>query len=118
MFLFMLTCCCDPATPPLSDKRDGSVASSVTWRSNTSIVIKSEKKVGNNVLCSLAAAYEGGRPPIIKIGKAFPYVTEGVESEQPVGGPFYQWVGCRDHAGLACFPHSGSWFLREDQFYM
>ena len=36
-----------------------------------------------------------------------PFVT--LESEQPVGVPCYQWVGCRDHAGLACFPHSGSW---------
>ena len=36
-----------------------------------------------------------------------PFVT--LESEQPVGVPCYQWVGCRDHAGLACFPLSGSW---------
>ena len=34
---------------------------------------------------------------------------EGAESEQPVGAPFYQWMGCRDHAGIVCFPHSGSW---------
>ena len=27
---------------------------------------------------------------------------------QPVGAPFYQWVGCRDHAAIACFPHCGS----------
>ena len=40
---------------------------------------------------------------------SFNYVKEGAESEQPVGGPFYQWVGCRDHAGLVCVPHSGSW---------
>ena len=39
----------------------------------------------------------------------FRYLTKGAESEQPVGELFYQWVGCRDHAGLVCFPHSGSW---------
>ena len=39
----------------------------------------------------------------------FCYATTGAESEQPVGAPFYQWVGCRDHAGITCFPHSGSW---------
>ena len=38
----------------------------------------------------------------------FRYVTKGADSEQPVGALFYQWVGCRDHAGIACFPHSGS----------
>ena len=48
------------ATPPLSDKGDGYVASSVTWQSHKSITIKSEKTVGNNVLHSLAVAYEGG----------------------------------------------------------
>ena len=36
-------------------------------------------------------------------------IMDGAESEQPVGAPCYQWVGCRDHAGLACFPLSGSW---------
>ena len=36
-------------------------------------------------------------------------VTKGAESEQPVGAPFYQWVGCRDHAFLVCFLHSRSW---------
>ena len=40
---------------------------------------------------------------------SFRYITKGAESEQPVGAPFYQWVGCRDDAGLVCFPHSGSW---------
>ena len=35
--------------------------------------------------------------------------NKGAESEQTVGAPCYQWVGCRDHAGIACFPHSGSW---------
>ena len=40
---------------------------------------------------------------------SFRYVMKGAESEQPVGAPCYQWVGCRDHAGIACFPHSGSW---------
>ena len=29
------------------------------------------------------------------------YVMTGAGSEQPVGAPFHQWVGC--------FPHSGSW---------
>ena len=37
------------------------------------------------------------------------YVMTGAESEQPLGVPFYQWLGCRDHAGLVSFPHSGSW---------
>ena len=36
------------------------------------------------------------------------YVTKGSESEQPVGAPFYQWVGCRDQAGFIFFSHSGS----------
>ena len=40
---------------------------------------------------------------------SFCYVTKGAESEQPLGAPFYQWVSCRDDAGLVCFPHSGSW---------
>ena len=40
---------------------------------------------------------------------SFRYVTKGADSEQPVGAPCYQWVGCRDHAGITCFPHSGSW---------
>ena len=40
---------------------------------------------------------------------SFCYIMTGAESEQPVGAPCYQWVGCRDHAGLVCFPHSGSW---------
>ena len=31
---------------------------------------------------------------------SFHYVKTGAESEQPVRAPFYQWVGCRDHAGL------------------
>ena len=39
----------------------------------------------------------------------FRYVTTGADSEQPVGALFYQWVGCRDHAGITCFPHSGGW---------
>ena len=37
------------------------------------------------------------------------YVTKGAESEQPVGALCYQWVGCRDHAGITGFPHSESW---------
>ena len=40
---------------------------------------------------------------------SFRYVTTGAESEQPVGAPCYQWVGCRDHAGITWFPHSESW---------
>ena len=45
----------------------------------------------------------------VYVNNSFRYVTTGAESEQLVGAPFYQWVGCRDHAGIACFPHSGSW---------
>ena len=37
------------------------------------------------------------------------WTSPGGEYEQPVGAPFYQWVGCRDNAGLVCFPNSGSW---------
>ena len=37
------------------------------------------------------------------------YAMTEAESEQPVGTLFYQWVGCRDDAGLVCFPHSGHW---------
>ena len=40
---------------------------------------------------------------------SFHYVTTGAESEQPVGAPFYQGVGCRDDAGLVCFSQTGSW---------
>ena len=43
---------------------------------------------------------------------SFHYVTTGAESEQPVGAPCYQWMGCRDQAGIVCFPHSGSWSLQ------
>ena len=43
------------------------------------------------------------------VNDSFRYITKGAESEQPVGAPCYQWVGCRDHAGITCFPHSGSW---------
>ena len=60
MSLFKMTCSCDPATPPLSDKGDGHVASSVNWQGNKAIDIKSEKTVGDNVLHSLVVAYEGG----------------------------------------------------------
>ena len=49
---------------------------------------------------------------------SFHYVTKGVESEQPVGAPCYQWVGCRDHAGIACFPHSGSWQVQRGPVYI
>ena len=40
---------------------------------------------------------------------SFRYIMKGAESEQPVGALFYQWTGCRDHVGIACFPHSGRW---------
>ena len=43
------------------------------------------------------------------VNDSFHYVTKGAESEQPVGALFYQWVGCRDHAGITCFAHSGGW---------
>ena len=49
---------------------------------------------------------------------SFRCVTKGAESEQPVGAPCYQWVGCRDHAGLACFPHSGSWQAQGGPVYI
>ena len=45
-----------------------------------------------------------------------PHVMTGAESDQPVGAPFYQWVGCRDIAGLRCFAPLGVGRLREDQF--
>ena len=48
---------------------------------------------------------------------AFHYITTGAESEQPVGAPFYQWVGCRDHGEIACFSHSGSWQARGGPAY-
>ena len=44
--------------------------------------------------------------------------NEGAESEQPVAAPFYQWVGCRDHAELVCFPHSGSWQAQGGPVYI
>lgn len=34
------------------------------------------------------------------------YITMGAGSEQTVGAPICQWVGCRDDAGLVCFPLS------------
>ena len=49
---------------------------------------------------------------------SFCYVTTGAESDQPVGAPFYQWVGCRDHAGLVCFPYSGSWHAQGEPVYI
>ena len=48
----------------------------------------------------------------------FCYVMKGADSEQPVGVPFYQWVGCRDHAGITCFPHSGSWQAQGGPVYI
>ena len=58
---------CPYSSPPaavtlplyLFDKGDGWVASSVTWQSNKSTAIKSEKMAGNNISHSLALAYEG-----------------------------------------------------------
>ena len=47
--------------------------------------------------------------PSFGVHDSFRYVTTGAESDQPVGALCYQWVGCRDHAGITCFPHSGSW---------
>ena len=45
------------------------------------------------------------------------YITKGAESEQPEGVQFYQWVGCRDHAGIACFLQAqrGPVYIRIDQ---
>ena len=40
------------------------------------------------------------------------------ESEHPVGAPVHQWVGCRDHAGNVCFPHSGSWQVQGGPAYI
>ena len=40
---------------------------------------------------------------------SFRCVMTGAESEQPVWVPCYQWVGCRDHAGITCFLQSRSW---------
>ena len=55
---------------------------------------------------------------LVYVNYPFRYITKGVESEQPVGAPFYQWVGCRDHAGHACFPHSGRWQAQGGPVYM
>ena len=49
---------------------------------------------------------------------SFHYVMKGAESEQPVGAPWYQWVGCRDHAGITCFPHSGTWQVQGGPAYI
>ena len=43
---------------------------------------------------------------------------KGAESEQPVGAPCYQGVGCRDHAGITGFPHSGSWQAQRGPAYI
>ena len=45
-------------------------------------------------------------------------MMKGAEFEQPVGVPFYQWVGCRDHVGVTCFPHSGSWQAQRGPAYI
>ena len=49
---------------------------------------------------------------------SFRYIMTGAESEQPVGAPFYQWVGCRDHSELVCFPHSGGWLAQGGKVYV
>ena len=49
-----------PCHSTLSDEVNGRVASSVTWQSNKSVAIKSKKTVGDDVLHSLAAGFEGG----------------------------------------------------------
>ena len=46
----------------------------------------------------------------------FRYITKGDESQQAVGAPFYQCVGCIDHAGF--FPHSGSWQVQGGPAYI
>ena len=43
---------------------------------------------------------------------------KGAESEQPVGALWYQWVGCRDHAGIAYFPHFGCWEAQGGPVYI
>ena len=48
----------------------------------------------------------------------FRYATKGADSEQPVGVPFNQWVDCRDHAGIACIPHFGSWQAQRGPAYI
>ena len=49
---------------------------------------------------------------------SFHYVTKWAESELPVGELFYQWVGCRDHAGIIYFPNSGSWQAQGGPVYI
>ena len=49
---------------------------------------------------------------------SFRYVTKGAESEQTAGAPFYQWMDCKDHAGVICVPHSGSWQAQGGPLYV
>ena len=46
---------------------------------------------------------------------SFRYVTIGAESEQPVGAPFYQWVGAETMQESLVFLILGVGRLREDQ---
>ena len=62
-------------------------------------------------------SYHPGRRPAYE-NLSFHYVRTGAESEQPVGALFYQWVGCRDHAGITCFSHSGSWQAQRGPAYI
>ena len=48
----------------------------------------------------------------------FRQVRTGAESKQPVGAPCYQWMGCRDHAGIVCVPHSWSWQAQGGSAYI
>ena len=52
----------------------------------------------------LLSLCRGGRPLVMTLF----VITTGAEFEQP-GAPFYRWVGCRDHAVIASFPHSERW---------
>ena len=45
----------------------------------------------------------------VYVNDSFCYVMKGAESEKPVEALFYQWVGCRDHAGIVHIPYSGNW---------
>ena len=66
---------------------------------------------------SVISPISAQRRPVYE-NDSFRYVMKGAESEQPVGVPFYQWVGCGDHAGITCFPHSGSWQAQQGPAYI